>query len=78
MSPDENRPPTSFTGAIALIGQVGLLISGATVLGLLAGQWVDRRIAGNGILTVLGLGLGLACGIGLALGRLMRESRWTP
>lgn len=63
---------------MALVFQVGLLVSGSTVLGAMAGSWVEKRLAQQGWPVAVGVFVGLAAGLTLAVWRLMQEVRWKP
>ncbi len=41
---------------------VGLELAISVILGLLAGQWLDRKLSAGGWLTAIGFGFGLAAG----------------
>ncbi len=60
---DERRPKLNDYSAFALLGQVGLTISLAMLLGVGAGIFVDSKLGTSPIATLIGLLLGLAAGI---------------
>ena len=64
--------------AMALVFQVGLLVSGGAVLGVMAGIWVEKRLDQQGWPVAVGVFVGLAVGLALAIVRLMQEVRWKP
>jgi ATP synthase protein I len=64
MTSDNQRPTKrSDLAAFALIGQVGLMIAGGAVLGILAGLFIDSKLHSSPVATLIGLLLGLAAGI---------------
>ncbi|HEX9035803.1 MAG TPA: AtpZ/AtpI family protein [Ktedonobacterales bacterium] len=64
MKSDNQRPTKrGDLAAFALIGQVGLMISLGTVLGIVAGLFVDSKLHSSPVATLIGLLLGLATGI---------------
>jgi ATP synthase protein I len=48
--------------AFARIGSVGIELALSTVLGLLGGQWLDKKLSTAPYLTVIGLLLGITAG----------------
>ena len=65
MTSDNQRPSRrGDLAALALIGQVGLMIAGGAAVGAGVGLFIDRLIGGSShIATIIGLLLGLAAGI---------------
>ena len=43
-------------------GTVGLELALSVLVGLFGGQWLDKKLGTHGILTLVGLGYGLAAG----------------
>jgi F0F1-type ATP synthase assembly protein I len=54
-------------------GSVGIEIALSVIVGLLAGQWLDKKLGTNGWLTFIGLAYGLAAG-GRALYRVLQKA----
>lgn len=57
----------------AQLGAVGIEVAISTVVGLLAGQWLDGKLGTEPILTILGLLLGVIAGF-RSLIRVARKS----
>jgi ATP synthase protein I len=60
---ENQRPEPNDWTALALLGQVGLLIVIPTLLGLGLGLFIDRQLHSTPIATLIGLLLGLAAGV---------------
>lgn len=77
---DSKRTPEKRSlqalGALRLLGSLGLMVAGGTVCGLLLGGWADRKLEAGGVLTVLGLLLGVGAGLAAAVAVLLREIPW--
>lgn len=54
-------------------GSVGIEIALSVILGLFAGQWLDKKLGTNGWLTFVGLAYGIAAG-GRALYRVLKKA----
>jgi ATP synthase protein I len=54
-------------------GTVGLELALSVLVGLFAGQWLDKKLGAHGILTLLGLGYGLLAG-GRAVWRALKQA----
>jgi F0F1-type ATP synthase assembly protein I len=51
------------TGAyLALLSEIGLILLATTLIGVLAGYWLDRQIGTLPIFVLIGLAVGLAAG----------------
>jgi ATP synthase protein I len=60
--------------AYARIGAVGIELATSTIVGLLGGRWLDRKLSTEPLLTVLGLILGVVAGF-LSLYRALKASQ---
>jgi predicted F0F1-ATPase subunit len=58
-----NGPNFNDWTALALLGQIGLMIVIPLLLGIGAGLFIDRQFHSTPIATLLGLLLGLAAGV---------------
>lgn len=78
MPSGKSDSPFSSYRAMGLVLQVGLLVSGGAVLGAMAGIWVEKRLEQQGWPVAVGVFVGLAVGLMLAVLRLLQEVRWKP
>jgi len=62
--------------ALAMVGQLGLVMAVCVVGGVLAGVYVDRAVGGRGLVLVGGILLGLAAGGYGAYRVVSREMPW--
>ena len=61
------------TGAyLALLSEIGLILLATTLIGVLAGYWLDKQIGTLPIFVLIGLAVGLAAG-GLSVYRLINR-----
>jgi ATP synthase protein I len=58
LRPDRGRQLKAF----ARVGSVGIELALSTVIGLLGGQWLDKKLSTTPYLTVIGLLLGVTAG----------------
>ncbi len=56
-------------------GTVGLELALSVLVGLFGGQWLDKKFDTHGVLTLVGLGFGLAAGIRAVWRALQRANR---
>jgi len=56
-------------------GTVGLELALSVLVGLFGGQWLDKKFGTHGILTLVGLGYGLAAGARAVWRALKRANR---
>jgi predicted F0F1-ATPase subunit len=63
MKNHDKTPTPNDWSALALLGQVGLLIVVPMLLGLGIGIFVDRQLHSSPVATLIGLLLGLAAGV---------------
>ncbi|MGE4072003.1 MAG: AtpZ/AtpI family protein [Lysobacterales bacterium] len=63
----ERDPEPSLARRFGQIGVLGWIIVGPTLLGVLAGNWLDHRLTGGITLTAAMTMLGAALGLWLAL-----------
>lgn len=78
-SMQDRQSPSNITAlsALQLVGMLGLLVAGGTVLGLGLGE-LCARVLGHGVLfRAGGILLGLMAGLGAAITRLLKEVPWT-
>jgi F0F1-type ATP synthase assembly protein I len=68
--------PLGGLGALVLVGQVGLIVAGAVLLGVLGGVYLDRAFGTRGIFVVAGALVGVGAGFAGVYGLLMRDIRW--
>ncbi len=73
-TPTNKHPEISGLSALALVGQLGLIVALCIVGGLFAGLFVDRLLGGTGIVLVLGIFLGIGAGAVSAYKLLMKEA----
>lgn len=65
---DPTNSDSSFYAALALVGQLGFSVALPMVFGALLGQFLDHTVHDHApIATLIGLLLGLAAGVSLAL-----------
>ncbi|MCP4644061.1 MAG: AtpZ/AtpI family protein [bacterium] len=70
---DAERPVLS---AVALVGQLGLVVSLSVVAGVLCGIYLDTRFETGGLLLVLMIFLGIGSGIYGAYRLIAKEMGW--
>lgn len=75
-SPGKGNSPFEVFSALALVGQLGLVMALAIVGGVLAGSYLDRLVGSKGLLLVLGILLGIGGGIAGVAAILMKEVPW--
>ena len=76
--PDSRDPkgPLAGLSALALVGQLGLVMALPIVAGVLAGAYLDEWLGGGGALVAVGVLAGLGAGIVGVYGILKRETTW--
>lgn len=75
--PDAHKEsPVGALRALALVGQVGLVVAIPIAAGAVLGAWLDARWQAGGLVTVLAVLLGLAGGLTGAVRLLLKETRW--
>lgn len=70
------HPEWSALSALALVGQVGLILASAILVGVVGGIYLDRWVAGHGLILVAMILLGIAAGLYGAYKALARELKW--
>lgn len=69
-------PEASALSALALVGQVGLVLAAAIVAGVVGGMYLDRWAGGHGLILVGMILLGIVSGVYGVYRMLARELRW--
>ena len=62
--------------ALALVGQLGLVVAMCVVAGVTVGMYVDRAVGGGGLVLMGGILLGVAAGVYGAYRVVSREMPW--
>lgn len=76
MPDPQKESPAGALRALALVGQLGLIVALPIAGGAVLGAWLDARWNSGGLVTVGAVLLGLAAGLGGAAGLLLKETRW--
>ncbi len=74
MIPPPNGEGFAIRSALRLVGLVGFLVSASILTGTWVGIKLDQALETQGIVTALGILLGLFIGLGLAGWFLLRET----
>jgi len=72
----QKEPQVKALSALALVGQLGLVVAVCIVGGVLVGGYADRMLGGRGLVLVGGIVLGLAAGVYGAYRIISREMPW--
>lgn len=59
---DPNKPKNSFIQAVGLYGGVGIQFAVSVALGAFGGSWLDKKLATDPWVMILGVILGAAAG----------------
>lgn len=62
MGNSDKRPPLRVYGALALVGEIGLAVAIPIVVGVVLGQYLDRRWNTHGLVLTGLILLGIVCG----------------
>ncbi len=76
MPKSDNLPERSALSALALVGQVGLVVALSVVAGVVAGVYLDRLAGTNGKILVGMVFLGIGSGIYGAYRIIAKEIPW--
>jgi hypothetical protein len=76
MPDPQKESPIGALSALALIGQVGLMVALPVAGGAVLGAWLDARWNARGLITVAAVLLGLVAGLAGAVRLLLKETRW--
>jgi di/tricarboxylate transporter len=68
--------PLDGLSALALVGQLGLIMAVSIVGGVVVGSYLDRLIGGHGLLLAGGILLGIGGGIAGVAAVLVKEIPW--
>lgn len=68
--------PLKGLEALALVGQLGLIMAVAIVGGVVAGSYLDRLMGGTGLFVAGGIFLGIGGGIAGVAAILVKEIPW--
>jgi hypothetical protein len=76
MIPPADGEGSATRSALRLVGLVGFLVSASILTGTWVGIKLDQTLQTQGIVTALGILLGLFIGLGLAGWLLLRETQY--
>lgn len=76
MSAPRKDSQVKALSALAMVGQLGLVVAVCVVGGVTVGVYLDRAVGGRGLVLVGGILLGLAAGVYGAYRVVSREMPW--